>query len=139
MSLLNQKTLNEPISFEGIGLHSGKSVRLTVNPSRPNTGIIFKRVDLKNNNLIYPNFANVTNTSLNTTISNESGVRVSTIEHLMGALFTLGIDNALIELDNEEVPIMDGSAKKFIEKILKTKLVSSNKPIKIIKINRKVE
>jgi len=139
MSLLNQKTLNEPISFEGIGLHSGKSVKLTVNPSRPNTGIIFKRVDLKNNNLIYPNFANVTNTSLNTTISNESGVRVSTIEHLMGALFTLGIDNALIELDNEEVPIMDGSAKKFIEKILKTKLVSSNKPIKIIKINRKVE
>ena len=70
MSLLNQKTLNEPISFEGIGLHSGKSVKLTVNPSRPDTGIIFKRVDLKNNNLIYPNFANVTNTSLNTTISN---------------------------------------------------------------------
>ena len=139
MSLLNQKTLNESISFAGVGLHSGKSVKLTVNPSAPDTGIIFKRVDLKDNNLIYPNFANVTSTSLNTTVSNESGIRVSTIEHLMGALFTAGIDNALIELDNEEVPIMDGSAKKFMDKILKTKLVSSNKPIKIIKINRKVE
>ena len=63
---------------------------------------------------------NVTNTSLNTTISNEFGVKVSTIEHLMGALFGLGIDNALIEIDNEEVPILDGSAKEFIEKILFT-------------------
>jgi UDP-3-O-[3-hydroxymyristoyl] N-acetylglucosamine deacetylase len=139
MALLNQKTLTKPISFNGIGLHSGKSVTLTVNPSEPDTGIVFKRIDLKNNNLIYPNFSNVTNTSLNTTISNESGVKVSTIEHLMGGLFGLGIDNALIEIDNEEVPIMDGSAKEFIEKILNTGLKSSNKPIKIIKINKKIE
>ena len=139
MSSLNQKTLSEPISFEGIGLHSGKTVKLTVNPSRPDTGIIFKRVDLNHNNLIYPNFANVTNTSLNTTISNESGVRVSTIEHLMGALFSLGVDNALIEINNEEVPILDGSAKIFIEKILASGFNVSDKPIKIIKINNKVE
>ena len=139
MALLNQKTLTKPISFNGIGLHSGKSVTLIVNPSEPDTGIVFKRIDLKNNNLIYPNFSNVTNTSLNTTISNESGVKVSTIEHLMGGLFGLGIDNALIEIDNEEVPIMDGSAKEFIEKILNTGLKSSNKPIKIIKINKKIE
>jgi len=139
MSLLNQKTLSEPISFEGIGLHGGKTVKLTVNPSRPDTGIIFKRIDLNHNNLIYPNFANVTNTSLNTTISNESGVRVSTIEHLMGALFSLGVDNALIEINNEEVPILDGSAKIFIEKILASGFNVSDKPIKIIKINNKVE
>ena len=139
MALLNQKTLTKPISFNGIGLHSGKSVTLTVNPSEPDTGIVFKRIDLKNNNLIYPNFLNVTNTSLNTTISNESGVKVSTIEHLMGALFIAGIDNALIEIDNEEVPILDGSAKEFIDEILKIELIKSSNPIKIIKINNKVE
>ena len=139
MNLLNQKTLGSPISFSGIGLHSGKPANLTIKPSDPDTGIIFKRVDLKSDNLIYPNFENVSNTSLNTTISNDNGVKVSTIEHLMGALFCLGVDNALIEIDNEEVPILDGSAKAFIEKISLDKLKTTNKPIKIIKINNKVE
>ena len=139
MSLLNQKTLKNLVQFEGIGLHSGKTVKLSIKPSEPDTGIVFKRVDLKNNNLVYPSFLNVSNTSLNTTISNEFGVKVSTIEHLMGALFSLGIDNALIEIDNEEVPILDGSAKNFVEKILIADFVISNKPIKIIKINNKVE
>ena len=138
MSLLNQKTINNPVKFTGIGLHSGQIVNISINPSEPNTGIIFKRVDLKNNNLIFPSFANVTNTSLNTTISNDFGVRVSTIEHLMGALFGLGIDNALIEIDNEEVPILDGSAKEFIEKLINSGLKQSEIPIKIIKIKKKV-
>ena len=139
MSLLNQKTIKKKVSFSGIGLHSGKQVKICVKPSEPNTGIIFERVDLKKNNLIYPNFLNVSNTALNTTISNDNGVRVSTIEHLMGALFGMGIDNALIEIDNEEVPILDGSAKFFINEILSVGLESSNQPIKIIKINQKVE
>ena len=139
MSYLNQKTLNSNIEFEGVGLHSGKTVKLIIKPAAPNTGIIFKRVDIKNNNLLYPNFNNVTNTSLNTTISNEHGLKVSTIEHLMGALFGLGIDNATIEIDNEEVPILDGSAKSFVEKILKTGIKSSEVPIKIIKIKKKIE
>jgi UDP-3-O-[3-hydroxymyristoyl] N-acetylglucosamine deacetylase len=82
---------------------------------------------------------NVTNTSLNTTIENEYGVKVSTIEHLMGALFGLGIDNAIIEIDNEEVPILDGSAKEFIEKIILSGIQISDAPIKIIKINKKIE
>ena len=82
---------------------------------------------------------NVTNTSLNTTIENEFGVKVSTIEHLMGALFGLGIDNALIEIDNEEVPILDGSAKEFIEKIISSGLEVSESPIKIIKINKEIK
>ena len=139
MSYLNQKTLNSNVEFEGVGLHSGKTVKLIIKPAAPNTGIIFKRVDIKNNNLLYPNFNNVTNTSLNTTISNEHGLKVSTIEHLMGALFGLGIDNATIEIDNEEVPILDGSAKIFVEKILKTGIKFSEVPIKIIKIKKKIE
>ena len=138
MTLLNQKTINDPVKFTGIGLHSGKTVNISINPSEPNSGIVFKRVDLENNNLIIPSFANVTNTSLNTTISNDFGVRVSTIEHLMGALFGLGIDNALIEIDNEEVPILDGSAKEFIEKLITSGLKQSEVPIKIIKIKKKI-
>tara|TARA_B100000900_G_C20548802_1_gene703787 strand:- start:18 stop:938 length:921 start_codon:yes stop_codon:yes gene_type:complete len=138
VSLLNQKTIKETVKFTGIGLHNGKKVNLCIKPSEPNTGIVFKRVDLKNNNLIYPNFANVTNTSLNTTISNEFNVKVSTIEHLMGALFGLGVDNVVIEIDNEEIPILDGSAKNFIEKIIISGLKVSNTPIKIIKINKEI-
>ena len=118
MSYLTQKTVKNNVSFAGIALHSGLSVNVCIKPAEPNFGIVFKRVDLKTNNLVYPNFLNVTNTSLNTTIENEFGVKISTIEHLMGALFGLGIDNALIEIDNEEVPILDGSAKDFINRII---------------------
>src|SRR6056300_1241216 len=139
MPLLTQKTIKNSIKFEGIGLHSGKTVNICLKSSEPDTGIIFKRVDINHNNLVYPNFNNVSNTSLNTTISNEYGVKVSTIEHLMGAIFGIGIDNLLVEIDNEEVPILDGSAKEFIEKILLVGLNVSDKPIKIIKVNHKVE
>ena len=139
MSYLTQKTLKNKISFSGISLHSGLVVNVCIKPASPNFGIVFKRVDLKNNNLIYPNFMNVTNTSLNTTIENQFGAKVSTIEHLMGALFCLGIDNALIEIDNEEVPILDGSAKEFIEKIILAGIKESDAPIKIIKINKEIE
>ena len=139
MTYLTQKTIKEKVSFSGIALHNGLNVNVSIKPANPNFGIVFKRIDLKTNNLVFPNFMNVTNTSLNTTVENEFGVKVSTIEHLMGALFGLGIDNALIEIDNEEVPILDGSAKEFIEKILFSGLEVSNKPIKIIKINKKIE
>ena len=139
MSYLNQKTILKPISFNGIGLHSGLKVNLKLKPAEPNTGILFKRIDLKENNILIPNFLHVTNTSLNTTISNDYGVKVSTIEHLMGALFGLGIDNVLVEIDNEEVPIMDGSAKLFVEKIISSGFKNSQTPIKIIKILKKIE
>jgi UDP-3-O-[3-hydroxymyristoyl] N-acetylglucosamine deacetylase len=139
VSYLTQKTIKTPVSFDGVALHNGLNVNVTIKSAKPNEGIVFKRVDLKNNNLVYPNFLNVTNTSLNTTIENEHGVKVSTIEHLMGALFGLGIDNALIEIDNEEVPILDGSAKNFIEKIISSGFEISEEPIKIIKINKKIE
>ena len=139
MSYLTQKTIKNKVSFSGVALHSGHNVNIVIRPAEPDCGIVFKRVDVESNNILYPNFNNVTNTSLNTTISNEFGVKVSTIEHLMGALFCLGIDNALIEIDNEEVPILDGSAKVFIEKILSAEIKVSNSPIKIIKINKEVE
>ena len=139
MSYLTQKTIKNKVSFNGVALHSGLDVNICIKPAEPNFGIVFKRVDFKENNLVYPNFMNVTNTSLNTTIENEFGVKVSTIEHLMGALFGLGIDNALIEIDNEEVPILDGSAKDFIEKIISSGLVVSESPIKIIKINKEIK
>ena len=139
MSYLNQKTIENAVSFSGLALHSGLNVNISVKPAEPNFGIVFKRVDVENNNMVYPNFMNVTNTSLNTTIENEFGVKVSTIEHLMGALFGLGIDNALIEIDNEEVPILDGSAKEFIQKIISSGIKICDAPIKIIKIKKKIE
>ena len=138
MSYLTQKTIKSNIFFSGVALHSGINVNVCIKPAEPDFGIVFKRVDLKLNNIIYPNFNNVTNTSLNTTIENEFGAKVSTIEHLMGALFGLGIDNALIEIDNEEVPILDGSAKLFIEKIIASGLKISKSPIKVIKINKEI-
>ena len=138
MSYLTQKTIKSSVSFSGVALHSGLNVNICIKPATPNFGIVFKRIDHKINNLVYPNFMHVSNTSLNTTIENEFGIKVSTIEHLMGALFGLGIDNALIEIDNEEVPILDGSAKQFIEKIINTGVTISDAPIKIIKINKKI-
>ena len=138
MSVLNQKTIKNILKFEGIGLHSGKEVVMRLYPAQPNTGIIFKRSDLKINNIIYPNVFNVSSASYCTKITNESGVSVSTVEHLMAALCGLGIDNLLIELNSEELPIMDGSAKKFVESIENVGFEISDQPIRIIKINKKI-
>ncbi len=139
MSVLNQKTINRDIIFKGVGLHSGANVTMSVKPAKPNSGILFKRVDLKENNIVVPNIFNVSSAVFCTTIANESGVSISTIEHLMGALYGLGIDNALVEIDNQEVPILDGSAKIFIEEISKVGIKNSEAPIKIIKIEKRIE
>ena len=138
MSTLNQKTIKAPISFEGVGLHTGKEVLMTIYPAQPNSGIVFKRVDIKKDNLIFPDVYNVSNALFCTTITNERGVCVSTIEHLMGAFYGIGIDNALIEINSQEVPIMDGSAKIFVEKILKVGIKISETPIKIIRIEKEI-
>ena len=139
MSVLNQKTLKKQITLSGIGLHTGLNANLIIKPAEVNTGIIFKRTDLKNSNIIIPNLFNVSSAAFCTTISNEDGVSVSTIEHLMGALYGMGIDNAFIEIDNQEIPIFDGSAKIFIEAINEAGIANSDAPIKIIKIEKKVE
>jgi len=138
MSVLNQKTIKQAITLNGIGLHSGLEATLTIKPAEPNTGIVFKRIDVKENNIIIPNLFNVSSAVFCTTISNENGVSVSTIEHLMGALYGIGIDNALIEINNKEVPIFDGSAKAFVEAISKAGIENSDAPIKIIKIEKTI-
>ena len=138
MSVLNQKTVKETIEINGVGLHSGEKVNIKIKPAKPNTGIIFKRIDLKSNNYVVPGVYNVSSAAFCTTISNENGVSVSTIEHLMAALYGKGIDNALIEIDNLEVPILDGSAKVFVEEINRVGITISETPIKIIKIEKKI-
>jgi UDP-3-O-[3-hydroxymyristoyl] N-acetylglucosamine deacetylase len=139
MSVLNQKTVKKNITIKGVGLHSGLKVNLTIKPSEPNTGIVFKRIDLKSNNIVIPNVFNVSSAVFCTTITNAHGVGISTLEHLMGAFYGMGIDNALVEIDNEEVPILDGSAKLFVEAIKVAGIETSNEPIKIIKIDKKIE
>lgn len=140
MSIYKQKTISKNIFITGVGLHSGKIANMNIKPAGPNTGILFKRIDLITaKNEIIPSVYNVSSAILCTKISNEYGATVSTIEHLMGAFFGLGIDNAVIEIDNEEVPILDGSGKIFVEKILNAGISISKNPIKVIKINRNIE
>ena len=139
MTILNQKTINKTLYFEGITLHKGKNAKMRILPSEPNSGIVFKRVDLRKDNLISANFFNVSDATLCTTLTNEANVKVSTVEHLMAAFYGMGVDNALVEIDQEEIPIMDGSSKAFVEAIKESGLKNSSMPIKIIKILNKVE
>jgi len=139
MSILTQKTVSKKISLQGIGIHSGLKAQASIFPANPNTGIVFKRIDMKKNNIIIPTYNNVVDATLCTTISNDYGAKVSTIEHLMGAFYGLGIDNAIVELDSQEVPILDGSAKEFVELILKAGIKTSEVPIKIIKVEQQTE
>ena len=138
MSILTQKTISKKISFSGVGIHTGNAVNMNILPASPNTGIVFKRLDIQKNNIVYPLYNNVIDTTLCTTISNNYGVQISTIEHLMGAFYGIGIDNAIVELDSKEVPIMDGSAKLFLEGINNAGIKFSDQPIKIIKINKEI-
>ena len=139
MSILTQKTISKKITIEGIGIHTGLKAKLDILPAQPNTGIIFKRVDIKKNNTIVPTYNNVVDATLCTTISNDYGIKVSTIEHLMGAFYGLGIDNVIIEINSQEVPIMDGSAKQFVELILEAGAQISEVPIKIIKVEQQIQ
>ena len=134
-----QKTLMTPVSFNGIGLHSGKSSKITILPADENKGIVFKRIDLKNNNLIKANYKSVASAKLCTTLQNEHSIKVSTVEHLMAALYIADIDNALIEIDNDEVPILDGSARMFLDVLKKTDLKIQLAKRKYLKILEKVE
>jgi UDP-3-O-[3-hydroxymyristoyl] N-acetylglucosamine deacetylase len=134
-----QKTLSKKVSFSGIGLHSGKNSTINIFPSNEDEGIVFKRIDLNKNNLIKASYKNVSSARLCTTLQNSNGVKVSTVEHLLAALYITGIDNALIEIDNEEVPIMDGSSEDFIKILKKINLVDQFKKRKYLNILNKVE
>jgi len=134
-----QKTIKEKIDLKGVGLHNGIEVHLTIKPSEPNTGIIFKRIDTNSNNIIHANFKNVVEPILCTKLRNENGVTVSTVEHLMAAFYGEGIDNALVEVDSSEIPIMDGSAVDFVDAIRAAGIEEQNEPRKFIKVLKKIE
>ena len=139
MSNLFQKTISKPTQFKGIGLHSGLDSIVKIIPANENYGIIFKRTDLKQNNIIQANFKNVSSAKLCTTIQNNFNVSISTVEHLLAALYITGIDNALIEINASEVPIMDGSSKEFVEDILKAGVKEQKTKRKYLKIVKKFE
>ena len=139
MNNIYQTTLAEPVIFKGIGLHSGKNSEVKVLPSGANTGVIFKRVDLENGNIIQANYQNVSSAKLCTTLENNSGAKVSTVEHLLAALYIAEIDNALIEINSEEVPIMDGSAKEFLKILKKSNVKILTKKRNFIKVLDKIE
>ena len=134
-----QKTLAEPLTFDGIGLHTGQTSKITILPGTEDQGIVFKRIDLKNNNLIKANYKNVTSAKLCTTLENSHGVKVSTVEHLLAAFYISGIDNATVEINCNEVPIMDGSAKEFLDVLKKVKTKKLQKKIKYLRVLEKVE
>ena len=139
MNDIFQKTLTKPIIFEGVGLHSGKESAIKILPAAVDQGIIFKRIDLKEGNIVEANYANVCSARLCTTLENKEGVKISTVEHLLASLYFAGIDNATIEINTDEVPIMDGSSKEFLKLLKDTELKSQSKKRKYLKMNKKVE
>ncbi len=134
MLKIYQQTLDKAVSFKGIGLHSGKECQIKILPGIADSGIIFKRVDLKENNIVHANYKNVASARLCTTLKNKNGVKVSTVEHLLAALYISEIDNAVIEINSEEIPIMDGSAKDFLLKLSKAEIKKLTKKRKYLKI-----
>jgi UDP-3-O-[3-hydroxymyristoyl] N-acetylglucosamine deacetylase len=142
-SKLNQKkqhTLREAVTVEGVALHSGVAVSLTIQPAAIHHGIVFKRIDVKNHHAVIPakwNF--VSDTRLCTTITNKQGISVSTIEHLMAALSGCGVDNVTIEVNGPEVPIMDGSSEPFVSIFQSCGVVEQNAARQVLKILKPVE
>ncbi len=139
MLKIYQQTLSKPINFKGQGLHTGKSCEITILPAEADQGIIFKRTDLDKNNIINANYINVSSAKLCTTLENKFGVRVSTVEHLLAAFYISGIDNVIVEIDNEEVPIMDGSSVVFVNEIQKQNLKELSKKRKYLRVLKKVD
>ena len=134
-----QTTLESSITFSGIGLHSGRDVTLTLKPAPENHGILFERSDIQiGNPIVRARWDYVSETTLCTKLKNEDGTAISTIEHLMAALAGCGVTNALIEINSEEVPILDGSAAPFVKQILNVGLKKISSSSRIIRITRPV-
>lgn len=134
-----QNTLKRKIHFSGVGVHNGRAVSMSIEPANENTGILFKRIDLQNNNVIKASIDNVVESSLCTKIKNTYGVSVSTIEHLMAAFSALNIDNAIVKINSPELPALDGSSYEYVKKILNTGIKEQNKNKKFFKILKKIE
>lgn len=136
---MQQKTFDNKAEIKGIGLHSGYESKLVFNPAPENSGIVFVRSDMKDNNVFPALYKNVVDTRNCTCLGNSSGQVVSTIEHIMATLYALKIDNALIEVSNPEVPIMDGSAKIFYEMLKNVKTIEQKAKRKYLKVMKPVE
>tara|TARA_B100000586_G_scaffold191186_1_gene140706 strand:+ start:324 stop:1244 length:921 start_codon:yes stop_codon:yes gene_type:complete len=136
--MLPQRTLTNSIRAFGVGLHSGDPISLILKPASPNTGIIFKRIDLDPVVEIKAKAENVGDTTLSTTLANQN-VTISTVEHLLSAMAGLGIDNAYVEVNAAEIPIMDGSAGPFVFLIQSAGIKEQNQPKKFIRIKEKVK
>ena len=139
MLKIYQQTLNKTVTFKGIGLHSGKISSVKILPGQSDKGIVFKRIDLKKNNEIQANFKFVVQGKLCTSLENDFGAKVSTVEHLLAAFYISEIDNAIVEIDNEEVPIMDGSSRDFIKLLEDAGLKQLNRKRRYLKIIEKTE
>ena len=136
--MLRQRTIRKPVHAIGIGVHTGDRVRMTLRPAGENTGIIFVRTDVKSSGPIKATAENVSDTTLSTSLGT-ADVHVSTVEHLMSALWGLGIDNLIVELSSEEVPIMDGSAAPFIYLINTVGIVEQEAAKQFIRIKREIK
>ena len=133
-----QTTLKNKLLFSGVGIHNGRAVKMSIEPAKPNTGIIFKRVDIDNNYLIKSIIDNVETSQLCTKIKNDHGISVSTIEHLMATFNGLKIDNAIIKINSPELPAMDGSSDEYTQKIIKSGIKTQNISRKYLKIIKKI-
>ncbi|MDR2794769.1 MAG: UDP-3-O-acyl-N-acetylglucosamine deacetylase [Holosporaceae bacterium] len=133
-----QKTIASSVSLEGIGVHNGKTCCIKILPAPEDHGIIFARTDLDGNNIIPANYKNVSGTTMCTMLSNEFGASVSVVEHLCAALYGLGVSNALVNVDGNEIPILDGSSEIFVREIMSVGLKEQSKAQKILKIEETV-
>lgn len=139
MFISSQKTINSKVSCNGVGLHSGVDTTITLLPAPCDTGIVFRRTDFEaGKNSIKAIYSNVVTTNLGTTLSNEFGAKVSTIEHLIAALWGCGIDNIIIDIDGPEVPIMDGSSEPFVFLLECAGINIQDKPRHVIEVLKTV-
>ncbi|MFT6073466.1 MAG: UDP-3-O-[3-hydroxymyristoyl] N-acetylglucosamine deacetylase [Yoonia sp.] len=136
--IILQTTLKSELSFEGIGLHSGVSVRVVLHPASANTGIVFRRTDIAERPMLQARWDDVVVSPLNTRLTNASGVTVSTIEHLMAAFAGCGVHNVIVDIDGPEVPILDGSAVSFVRGIVEAGLNRLSAPLRAIEILKDV-
>ncbi len=137
---VKQRTLVNSISYVGLGLHSGRKVTMTIKPAGIDHGLVFVRKDVKDrDNRIPARWFNVTDTKLSTVIANDAGIQVATVEHLLSAFYGCGVDNAMIEIDAPEVPIVDGSAEPFVDLFNQTGFQVQDAPRKALRIHRPIE
>ncbi len=134
-----QNTINHPVTFSGVGIHSGKVVNMKLLPAVEDSGIVFKRTDLEFNNEIKVCIENISNSKFCSKLENENNVSVSTVEHLLATLHSLSIDNVIVEIDSSELPAMDGSSCEFTYKLLEVGKKTQKKSKKILRVLKKIK